>query len=113
MNIVTAASKWLSRSRSSLRSRELLMLPTAVKAASASISTSGSPETSCTRNWAASALAPQAVALDAGRQVVSSGCVPLVIEPQGNEPSLEFGHGTGESAAGIHLFVPESLVALE
>ena len=60
------------------------MLPTAVKAASASISTSGSPETSCTRNWAASALAPQAVALDAGRQVVSSGCVPLVIEPQGN-----------------------------
>jgi hypothetical protein len=55
----------------------------------------------------------QAVALDAGRRVVSSGCVSLVIEPQGNKPSLEFGHGAGESAAGIHLFVTESLVALE
>ena len=55
----------------------------------------------------------QAVTLDASRQVVSTGCVPLAIEPQGNEPSLEFGHGAGESAAGIYLFVPESLVALE
>jgi hypothetical protein len=33
--------------------------------------------------------------------------------PWGNKPSLEFGHGAGESAAGIHLFVTESLVALE
>ena len=55
----------------------------------------------------------QAVTLDARRQVVRSSCIPLVIEPQGNEPSLEFGHGAGERAAGIHLFVPESLVALE
>ena len=55
----------------------------------------------------------QAVTLDAGSEVVSSDCVSLVMEPQGNEPSLEFGHGAGESAAGIYLFVPESLVALE
>jgi hypothetical protein len=45
--------------------------------------------------------------------LVSFRCVSLVMEPQGNEPSLEFGHGTGESAASIHLFVPESLVAHE
>src|ERR1700722_13887266 len=34
---------------------------------------------------------------------------PAGIEPQGNEPSLEFGYRAGEGAAGIHLFVPESL----
>ena len=55
----------------------------------------------------------QTVTFDAGRRVVLSGCIPLVIKPQGYEPSLEFGHGTGERAAGIHLFVPESFAALE
>ena len=55
----------------------------------------------------------QAVALDAGRQVVSSLCVFSSPEPQGYEPSLEFGQGAGEGAAGIELFVPEPLVALE
>jgi hypothetical protein len=35
------------------------------------------------------------------------------MEPQGNEPSLEFGYRAGEGAAGIHLFVPESLIALK
>ncbi len=56
---------------------------------------------------------PQAVALDSGCQVVSSGCVSPLIEPQGNEPSLQFSHGSGVGAAGIHMLVPESLVALE
>src|ERR1035437_8755819 len=36
---------------------------------------------------------------------------PAGIEPQGNEPSLEFGYRAGEGAAGIHLFVPEPLTA--
>ena len=38
---------------------------------------------------------------------------PAGIEPQGNEPSLEFGYRAGEGAAGKHLFVPESLIALK
>jgi hypothetical protein len=59
MNIVTTASKRFSRSCSSSRSADLLRAPTAVKAASASLITSGSPKTSCTRNRAASALAPR------------------------------------------------------
>ena len=55
----------------------------------------------------------RAVAFDAGGRVVSAGCVTLVAEPQGDEPWLEFGDGAGASAAGIDLFVPESLAALE
>ena len=110
MNIMTAASKWPSRSRSSFRSGELLRAPTA---AFASISTSGVSRDELYPEPGSFRAGAQAVTLDAGRQVVISGCVSLVIEPQGNEPSLEFGHSAGESAAGIHLFVPESLVALE
>ena len=83
MNVVSEASRWFSRSRSSFRSAELLGAPVAVNAASAGVSASRSPETGCTRNRAASALAPRVVALGAGRQVVSSGCVWLVMEPQG------------------------------
>src|SRR5450755_1126847 len=55
----------------------------------------------------------QAVTLDAGREVVASGCISLVMEPQGNEPSLELSHSAGESAAGTGLLVPEPLAALE
>jgi hypothetical protein len=111
MNIVTAASKRFSRSRSSSRSG----------AAEGADRGEGGICQHLHLGVARDELYPepgsfragaQAIALDAGRQVVRSGCVSLVMEPQGNEPSLEFGHGAGESAAGIHLFVPESLVAL-
>jgi hypothetical protein len=78
----------------------------------ASISTSGRPRRvePGTGSFRAGA---QAVTLDAGRQVVHFGCIPLMMKPQNNEPSLEFSHGAGERTAGIHQFVPESLVALE
>ena len=68
MNVVTAASKRFSRSRSSSRSGEPLRAPAAAKAAFASISSLGVARDELDPEPGSLRAGAQAVALDAGGQ---------------------------------------------
>ena len=54
---------------------------------------------------------PQAIAFNTGRLVISPVLASLLVEPEGDEPSLELGQGRGEGRGGTQVLLAKPLLA--